>query len=223
MTGHKWGNLNWPSGIFSKFFGIAAREPESTEGREVVRITNHGFKSGGYELCVPQGHHLESGHVRLEHRAFYTVRLSNSHSTRCDVRLSIDGKEIGTWRVPAKGVIELERPVNDTGRFTFYRLGSAGATAAGLTSTDQMGLLTATFTPEMVFEDPEIRFSRRQGDVRGGTGLSGLSGQKFVNVESIRHDIRAAITIHARLVAHDHSARPLQSLGHGVPSPLPLP
>jgi hypothetical protein len=207
--------------IFSKFFGVTAREPEFTIGREVDRITTHGFKSVGFELCVPQGHHLESGHVRLEHRAFYTVRLSNSHSSRCDVTLNIDGKEIGTWRVPAKGVIELERPVNDTGRFTFYRLGSAGATAAGLTSTDQMGLVTATFTPEMVFKEPEIRYSQRRLDERGGTGLSGLSGQKFVNVESIRHDIRAAITIHARLVAHDHSARPLQSVGHGVPPPLP--
>jgi hypothetical protein len=195
-----------------------------TVGREVQRICDRGLQSAGFELCIPQGHHLSSGHIRLEHQVFYTIRLSNHHNRRCDVRLSIDGKEVGNWRIPANSTIELERPVNDTGRFTFYRLGSEGALAAGLSESEAIGLISAIFIPELIKKtnSVEIIFSKRTHDARGGTGLSGMSGQKYGIAESILPDIENTTTIYVRLVAHDRSAHPLKSTKEITPPP-PLP
>ena len=209
--------------FFIKPNSTPENEKGSTVGHAVPRISDRGFESDGFELCVPQGVHLTSGHVRLEHQAFYTLRLSNLRSTRCNAKVMIDGKEIGVWRIESQSKIELERPVGDVGRFTFYRLNSAGAAAAGLSATEQMGLVTVVFIPERTASsyDDVPMFSRRQGDARGGTGLSGLSGQKFTPAESIDLDHASAVTIYARLVAHDSSARPLSPLSPVVPSPLP--
>ncbi len=196
------------------------RENSDTEGKEVGRINNTGTVLGDFEICIPQGTHLPSGHVRLPHRAYYTIRLTSRLSRRTDAILRIDGKEVGTWRVQSNSSIELERPVNDTGRFTFYRLGSTGASAIGLEGTDDLGLVSATFIPEVALE-PRVMFSNRVVDKRGGTGLSGASGQRFVGVESIQRDMAIAKTIIIRLIANDTRARPLIPISSKVPSPLP--
>ena len=33
------------------------------------------------------------------------MRMSNNNLERCNAILRIDGEEIGTWRIPAKGTI----------------------------------------------------------------------------------------------------------------------
>jgi hypothetical protein len=209
--------------IFVKPHATFDKERGGTVGHEVPRISDRGFESDGFELCVGQGVHLSGGHVRLEHQAFYTLRLFNHRSTRCNASVLIDGKEVGVWRIEPHSIIELERPVGDVGRFTFYRLGSAGAAAAGLVASEQTGLITVVFIPERTVSCNEgsPMFSRRHGDARGGTGLSGLSGQRYVSAERIDLDLGSSVTIYARLIAHELSARSLSSLGSVVPSPLP--
>ncbi len=207
--------------FIKKLLAVSDEPGESSaEGREVGRISSTGTVLGDFEICIPQGVHLPSGHVRLPHRAFYSIKLTSRLNRRSDVIICIDGKEVGTWRIQPKSSIEIERPVNDTGRFTFYRLGSAGAKAIGLEETNELGLISATFIPEADHESG-IMFSNRAVDNRGGTGLSGVSEQRFVNVQSIRRDMAIAKTINIRLIANDSRARPLIPISSSVPSPLP--
>ena len=230
--------------IIRKIFGLnKVKDPLPIEGIEVARVSKHGFQSEYFELCIPQGRHLPSGHIALPNGAFYTIQLSNTNTLSCNATVEIDGKLIGTWRIPADSTIELERPIHDTGRFTFYKLGTGGGIAAGLTETEKLGLISVTFTPELrvqnhqsnirrstlrsnQYSDHEknetnVKFSRHRSFERGGTGISGSSQQEFSEAEFINLDTKSSITIHARLVAYDSSPRPLRSINQDIPPPLP--
>lgn len=102
-----------------------------------------------FSVRVPEGH--ESGsYVELSHGQQYTLVLRNSNSARCDARIEIDGKHVGTWRIDSHSNITLQRPAHDDGRFTFYRTGSSEAAAVGeadIANSDR-GLIRVTFTPE---------------------------------------------------------------------------
>jgi len=192
----------------------------------------------GYKLMISQGQEDSQGYVALAHGTCYTVMLSNNHSTRCDVTLRIDGKEVGTWRLETYRSIAIERPVNDTGRFTFYQLGTEEARQAGLEAHGDLGLVTATFTPEkwlqpthispyanQSVEDWASRPTRSAGHTAaGGTGLSGQSAQRFTTVDPLDYDYENQATLHIRLVAHESGPRPLQGIGRlSTPVPPPLP
>lgn len=185
------------------------------------RISNEGISAGAYELCIPQGLPRASGHILIGHRQQYTIVLRNRSSLRCDARVLVDGKEVGCWRVDGNSQIEVERPVNDTGRFTFYMLGSNEARRTGLSATELVGLVSATFMPELppqrTHEDAHVRYSPR----RGGTGLSGQSNQAFKTVEALNYDGGAFVTIDVRLYCDDGAPRELKAAGRSVPSPLP--
>jgi len=102
-----------------------------------------------FSVRVPEGHESSGGYVELRHGQVYTLRLRNSRNVRCDARVEVDGKHVGTWRIPANQGITLERPEHDSGRFTFYKLGTAEADAAQLNGGDpNLGLVRVTFTPE---------------------------------------------------------------------------
>lgn len=172
-----------------------------------------------FEAVIPQGGRRRLGGVELAHGTTYSIRLSNASPRRCDARVEIDGHLVGVWRVPPRSVIEVERPVNDTGRFTFYRLDSLEARQLSLQDHEVLGLITVMFFPELCQEsavrgiDPDVRPSIQ----RGGTGLSGLSSQAFVGVDPIQHDLVSACVTHLRLTAQDATIRPLQCLS-GAPS-----
>lgn len=102
-----------------------------------------------FSVRIPDGHETSGGYVELRHGQTYRLRLRNSRGVRCDARVEIDGKHIGTWRIPAHESIVLERPEHDDGRFTFYKLGTADAEAAQLDRNDpNLGLVKVTFMPE---------------------------------------------------------------------------
>jgi hypothetical protein len=131
----------------------------------------------------------------------------------------------------------LERPEHDTGRFTFYKLGTAGAGAAQLDGNDpNLGLVKVTFTPERkrdyVSRPPRpILYSRgdmyclttsrgMSGASPGGTGLSGESGQRFGIADYIEYDYSRQTTIHLRLVCRNDGSRdprPLTSTSNPIP------
>ncbi len=185
------------------------------------RISNEGISAAHYEICIPQGLPRASGHVLIGHRQQYTIILRNRSSLRCDALVLVDGKEVGCWRIAGNGQIEVERPVNDTGRFTFYMLGSAEARRAGVSASDALGLVTVTFMPELppqpTHEDARVRYSPQ----RGGTGLSGQSNQQFKTVEALDYDRGGFVTIDVRLYCDDGAPRELRAAGRSVPSPLP--
>jgi hypothetical protein len=126
---------------------------------------------GNFSVLIPEGRERESGYVQMDHGAQYSLRLGNNdHSKRCDATVLVDGKEVGAWRINAGQSIVLERPVNDTGRFTFYKSDSQSAEQAGVgnISSQDRGLVQVTFRPEKA---PV----RRGQHVNSSHGISGQS------------------------------------------------
>lgn len=192
--------------------------------REGAKISSEGLRLGDYAVCIPQGFYIDTGHVRLEHNIHYSIIMENFGNTSCDAEVSIDGVSVGTWRVSNNSKIEIERPVYDTGRFTFYALESEQSRKIGLSADDKLGLVTVTFMPEKVhpYDGNDLKFSRRvDTDERGGTGLAGESKQRFGAASRIERDIDNFVTIHLRLVCGNNGPRPLRRQSTSIPSFLP--
>lgn len=112
-----------------------------------------------FSVRIPEGREDSGGYVELPHNTPYTLVLRNSRNVRCDARVEVDGKHVGTWRIHANSNISLERPVHDTGRFTFYKLNTPEAQQAQLNGSDpNLGLVKVTLTPEK--QTPATDFSR---------------------------------------------------------------
>jgi hypothetical protein len=108
------------------------------------------MRIGHFSLLIPEGREGGSGHVSLQHGQTYTLRLGNHSHLRCDAEITIDGKPGGGFRVGSNQTITLERPQNDTGRFTFLLRDSADGSAAELAGVSQsdLGLVQVRFRPE---------------------------------------------------------------------------
>lgn len=103
-----------------------------------------------FSIRIPQGKEVAGGYVELGHGTHYVLVLANKNAQRADARVEIDGKPVGTFRINAYGTITLERPVHDTGKFTFYEVGSHEANKIGLSrSNPNLGLVSVVFTPEI--------------------------------------------------------------------------
>lgn len=107
----------------------------------------------GFSIRVPEAHE-ESGYAVLEKSGTqYKLALHNYGSQRCDVRIEIDGKHQGTWRLDVHQSAMLERPAHREEKFTFYAASDVENFAkAELDEIDSsvLGLIKATFTPEKV-------------------------------------------------------------------------
>jgi hypothetical protein len=92
-------------------------------------------------------------YVVMQHGQQYSLKLSNHHKDSgsckpCDADAYIDGKFVGSWRIPFGQNILLERSVNDSGKFTAYRKDSAEAKQAGIDSnSSELGLIKVVFRP----------------------------------------------------------------------------
>jgi hypothetical protein len=197
-----------------------------------------------FSASINPGQETSEGYVELKHKTQYKLNLGNSRGTRCDARVEIDGKHVGTWRIEQYRTITLERPAHDTGKFTFYEIDSPEAGKVGLTKGDpNMGLIKVTFTPEKepdpIPPAPSSAFYREaQMDLMqaapspaastpqrsrkaGGTGLSGQSQQQFSNAREIKYDLTQQTIINLRLVAiAQDEPRPLTPYSTPVPPPV---
>lgn len=197
------------------------------------------MRTNSFSVRVVGGREVDGGYVEMRHGQQYSLRLSNQRGVRCDVRVEIDGKDIGTFRVDSYGSIELERMPDDSGRFTFYRTGSSEGDKIGLSDipSSDRGLIRVTFTPEkrttvwvyngtpietVYPEDSDVRCcSVTDSYESGGTGLSGHSSQSFTNVGALDYDYDGKTVIHLRLVYKDtDEPRPL--VAHTTPVPPPV-
>lgn len=204
-----------------------------------------------FSVRIPEGNETPGGYVELAHRQRYTLVLRNSHSRRCDARVEIDGKHVGTWRIDTHGSIRLERPVHDTGHFTFYKAGTPEAARVELNEcSPDLGLVKVTFTPAKpgpcpppagtvywtsTCSSPDMGTYycahevlgdkpsiRRFGLASsGGTGLSGESGQRFCTTWVIDYDYSMQTTIHLRLVCRD-TEEPRPLTSYSTPVPPPV-
>ncbi len=105
-----------------------------------------------YSVKIHPGVETTDGYVEMSHGTQYTLHLRNNHNTACDAQVLVDGKDVGTFRISALSVIELERPSNDQGRFTFYRANSSEAQQADVQNIANVerGLIKVIFTPEKI-------------------------------------------------------------------------
>lgn len=204
-----------------------------------------------FSVRIPEGVERTSGYVEMTHGSHYTINLRNNNDVRCDAVVSVDGKHVGTFRIDAHGSMTLERPSNDTGRFTFYRRGTKRFREAELDqiSRSDLGCISVEFRPECACR-PTIAYTphrhkmlRQHDDIHdrrigsygtteamnccfaaGGTGLSGHSDQKFVTVAELVYDTSRFTTINLRLVSGGKGgeARPLKPVTRSTPIPPPV-
>jgi hypothetical protein len=104
----------------------------------------------GYSVRVIGGNEKQDGYVEMKHGQTYEIVLRNNKDTRCDAEVIIDGKEIGVFRIEPRCSFNLERPANETKKFTFYETNSEEANEAGVSkiNNDNLGLIEVTFKPE---------------------------------------------------------------------------
>lgn len=166
------------------------------------------MNSHHYSVTIFEGREFVEGYVFLEHGTRYTLELSNTDTWRCDAEVSIDGQKIGTWRINEKGSVRLERPVHDTGRFTFYQHGTKEAARAGIVNNDAAGIISVVFKPER--RVCYVNIAPPRPFYSGGTGLSGHSEQRFSTVEALSYeDPKEFVTIKLCLMADTNEPRPL--------------
>ncbi|MCX6875949.1 MAG: hypothetical protein NTW21_19395 [Verrucomicrobia bacterium] len=173
-----------------------------------------------FEVIIPEGNNLGNGYVEMRHNTQYSLNLKNHRRVPCDAEVAIDGIHVGTWRIRERDEITVDRPVHDTGRFTFFEVGTEAARAAGIAKNTENGLISVTFKPEKeciglhAAELPDV------GHSAGATGLTGESKQRFTIATEIDHDESRFFTIHLRLVARRQDIRPLASRSTPIPPPI---
>jgi hypothetical protein len=176
---------------------------------------------GDYAIQIQGGLERDTGYVEMAHNTKYKILLSNDSSLDCDAAVEIDGKEVGIWRIYSGENIRIERPVHDTGQFTFYKIDSSEAGKIGLVRNDKLGLISVLFKPEKPPAPPEsFDFDFDDSYSAGGTGLSGKSEQKFIDVQRLDYNEAAFVQIHLRLVCNDDEPRPLTPISTSIPPSL---
>lgn len=108
---------------------------------------------------------------KLDHGEEYKVKLVNHHqSIVVDAKLSIDGKDIGTFTISNDGFVIIDGPRHKLDqRFVFYHLGTTGSHLGGLDRNNpHLGEVVVTFTHKTRKEPFSL-----SGDVEtdGGTAL----------------------------------------------------
>jgi hypothetical protein len=79
----------------------------------------------------------------------YQIKLINNKGSRCDAIVSIDGENIGTWRIPSFSAITIQRPANINRKFVFVKEKSYTAKYTDIEANDpNNGLITVIFKPE---------------------------------------------------------------------------
>jgi Protein of unknown function (DUF805) len=170
-----------------KFFPPKAAEKPKPNNNHPLTMTLNEFS-----LTIPEGQENDDGYVHMKHASVYTLVLGNDTEYACDAEVKIDGGPVGTWRIESRTSVRIERPVHDTGRFTFYAIGTPEAEKALIRRGNETGLVTVVFHPGSVPRNNTLFSAPAR---TGGTGLSGGSTQTFTGVEALRyllHSRRAA-------------------------------
>jgi hypothetical protein len=102
-----------------------------------------------FGVSVEGGRERESGYVEMRHGSTYKLRLRNDRSVPCDATLEIDGKDMGSFRIGPHGKILIERPANESKKFTFFKSDTREARQSGQAGVafDAKGLIKVTFRP----------------------------------------------------------------------------
>lgn len=175
-----------------------------------------------YRVWLPKDSD-ERGYVYLNHLDEYQLQLRSFDRRRCDAKVEIDGKEIGTFRLDGVDNIVVSRSVVDRGKLTFLRNGTQEFFDAALdkVSRADRGLVKVTFYPEVVAYG-----AKPTALASGGTGTTGQSDQHFREVGSIARDEANAVVIYLRLAERERAVaepvvRPLEGIrSNKIPEPI---
>ncbi len=98
----------------------------------------------------------ESYYVEMpKNEVQYKIRLKNNGLAKCDAVVTIDGKNMGTFRINQHDQMLLERPSDVERRFTFFVGGSEGSKQGGYKPKDKNnGLVQVLFKPERIQKQP---------------------------------------------------------------------
>jgi len=127
----------------------------------------------------------------MEHGDTYCIWLRNHAQDVTDVIIEINGKEVGGWRLEGFVTATIERPADETGKFTFYEIGSSESLKAGLDLIDRndLNLVKVTFIPKRHVKPHAIPVL-----------VSGKPEQPFVSADAIDRDYDRQVTINLRLI-----------------------
>lgn len=129
--------------------GFLLKIPAFIDGACFEMVSLNGFMVQVPE-CIEE---TCDNYVVMRHGKTYSLKLSNHHKDGrqckpCDADVYIDGKLVGTWRIPFGQNIVLERPVDDSGKFTAYKNGSVEAKQAQIDpNSSDTGLIKVVFRP----------------------------------------------------------------------------
>jgi hypothetical protein len=163
---------------------------------------------------------LEETVFALRHGEEYKIKIENHHKNlRANASVSVDGKNIGYFRINADSSLTLERPADRDRRLTFYKRGTKEALKGGLESNNaEQGILRVTIEKEkessatqqiVVTKQRSCHSCDGPGDdvvdcsfSMGGTALGGTSSQRFLSASKMRTADRVII-IRALMVVDD--------------------
>lgn len=136
------------------------------------------MRIGNFSVTIPEGREIDSGHVSIPHNTKYTIRIYNhDYRRRVDTAVSVDGKDVGLFRVNFNGVLTLEHPAHDNGCFTFFEVASEDAQEAKVreVSKDNKGLVQVLFKPEKIRDVVKAPYQRVRGvgSSAGGQSVGG--------------------------------------------------
>lgn len=180
------------------------------------------MRLGYFAARVPEATEIDGGYAIFVHGTVYSIELTNDSASRCDACVSIDGRQVGVWRIGANDSVRIEHPADDRGRFTFFSMGSVEATAAQLENNADLGLITVEFRAEKQVRPSGVSLGSSPSPAPedcqvGGTGLTGTSSQEFTNVRALEYDPAEVVTIHLRLIAPKTDVRPLAARSTPIP------
>ena len=203
--------------------------------------TNNKVEMNGFSISIES----TTSHIRLnkingdnyfamKHGTEYKINLGNNNHTKADAHIWIDGEQVGIWRLNSYDNITIERPANVSRKFTLLKENSRDARNAGVSYSQNNGLLKVTFMPEKDRYDDDTKWfcSNKMYDMpersaasksfnqlysanslnneslsTGATVLGDTSHQQFGRANKL-HDIDESLktTIYARLVVDNNES-----------------
>lgn len=126
-------------------------------------VTTNGFAvsiiTDGFHDKLKRGY---ENYVALDNGAEYKIELRNNRPTEAMAEVHLEGQEIGTWYIPAKSSIIIERPSDINRKFTFFSEHDSRAQKAGVMIGSQInGLVKVIFYPKKDYSKPVYAMFRK--------------------------------------------------------------
>lgn len=153
-------------------------ETDNGFGLDILSSRQVGIKRGGYFI--------------LPNNSQYFIKLTNHRATPADAQVRVDGKEIGVFRIPARGHITIKRPAGMDRALIFVSESSPAAWQAGVRKGRfENGVVQVTFVPEKIRYFSPIEIFESSSFTPRGSPMSG----SMMKMSSPRSQLKSGATI----------------------------